>query len=104
MDGNFLQGISQSLAGRTAVLKLLPFSCDELRTTHEAESYESFLYRGFYPVIHSQKLSPDDFFPSYVNTYIERDVRSISNIGDLNRFQLFVRLCAGRVGCRWEYN
>ncbi len=93
-----LQGISQSLAGRTAVLKLLPFSYDELSTTNDAESYESFLYRGFYPVVHSQKLSPDDFFPSYVNTYLERDVRSISNIGDLNRFQLFVRLCAGRVG------
>jgi predicted AAA+ superfamily ATPase len=93
-----LEGITQSLAGRTAVLKLLPFSYSELRETRGTESYESFLYRGFYPVIHSEGLLPGDFFSSYVNTYIERDVRSISNIGDLNRFQMFVRLCAGRVG------
>ena len=97
---NFLlfEKITQSLAGRVAVLKLLPFSYAELAISGIKEKYEFYLYNGFYPRIYDMNLSPEDFYPSYLQTYIERDVRLIRNIGDLSRFQLFIKLCASRTG------
>lgn len=98
---NFLlmQGIDQSLAGRTAVLKLLPFSRKEL---HNAgilpPTIDEQIFTGFYPRIYDKEIYPADYYPSYIQTYVERDVRLISNITDLNRFIRFLRLCAGRIG------
>jgi len=97
-DFLLFEKITQSLAGRVAVLKLLPFSYAELSASGIEEQYEYYLYNGFYPRIYDMNLSPEDFYPGYMQTYIERDVRLIRNITDLSRFQLFIKLCAGRTG------
>jgi len=94
-----LENISQSLAGRAAILKLLPFSISELQ--HEklvSETYEQLIFTGMYPAIYDRKIDPEYFYPSYINTYIERDVRMIKNIENLNSFSNFLQLCAGRAG------
>lgn len=98
---NFLvnQAITQSLAGRVGILTLLPFSLDELKK-HKllpADVAQTIL-QGFYPRIYSEEILPTDFYPSYINTYIERDVRQLTNVGDLATFQKFLALCAGRIG------
>jgi predicted AAA+ superfamily ATPase len=106
--------ISQTLAGRTALVNLLPFSLDELRELpsrdpwewsslppqREAPAFnlESMLHKGFYPRIHDRGLAPQDWLAGYYQTYVERDVREAANIGNLEIFQRFVRLCAGRSG------
>ncbi len=97
-SSNFLlmERISQTLAGRTAILHLLPFSFEELAPG--AEPYESVLFKGQYPRIYDRDIPPSDFYPSYIQTYIEKDVRLIKNIGDINAFIQFIQLCAGRVG------
>ena len=96
-SSNFLlmEKISQTLAGRTAVLHLLPFSFAELEPSGQ---YESLIFRGLYPRIYDRDIAPTDFYPAYIQTYIERDVRLIKNIGDSNAFIQFTRLCAGRIG------
>jgi predicted AAA+ superfamily ATPase len=98
-------GISQSLAGRTAIGKLLPFTYQELthyssKQNHPSslDSYEELIWKGMYPRIWEQDLSPTEALSFYYSTYIERDVRLMLGIKDLNTFQLFVRLIAGRVG------
>lgn len=97
---NFLlfEKISQSLAGRVAILKLLPFSYEELAASGVKEDYENYLLNGLYPRMYDKDISPEDFYPSYVQTYVERDVRMIENIMDLGKFQLFLKMCAGRTG------
>ncbi len=92
------QTISQSLAGRTALLRLLPFSISEVRSARPDLSIEDMIYGGFYPRIHDQNLEPTQALGDYFETYVERDVRQISEIRNLTGFQRFVRLCAGRVG------
>jgi len=94
-----LEKISQTLAGRTAFYNLLPFSMEELKTTlPEPDSYSEYLFKGFYPRIYDKNLNPSKWLDDYIMSYVERDVRSIINIGDLIQFQRFVRLCAGRIG------
>ena len=97
-SSNFLllEKISQTLAGRTAVLHLLPFSFAELEPG--LMTYESLIFKGQYPRIYDRDIAPTDFYPSYIQTYVERDVRLIKNIGDINAFIQFTRLCAGRIG------
>lgn len=105
--------ISQTLAGRVAILELLPFSVaelagrpartpDELRDPHPSGpvelSLEQTLFSGMFPRIHDRQLDPGTWLDGYVRTYVERDVRSIANIGDLDTFRRFVGLCAGRAG------
>jgi hypothetical protein len=92
------KSVSQSLAGRTALLTLLPFSLRELR--HYQPEWDPFelIVRGFYPRLHEEKLAPARFFNGYVQTYVERDVRALINLKDLRRFQQFLTLLAGRVG------
>ena len=92
------QGISQTLAGRTALLTLLPFSLEELTAYKETWTPFDLGVRGAFPRIHDKKLKPDRFFSAYVQTYIERDVRALVQIHDLDRFQVFLRLLAGRTG------
>ena len=97
-SSNFLliEKISQTLAGRTTILHLLPFSLAELKPG--PEPYESLVFKGQYPRIYDRDIPPTDFYPSYIQTYVERDVRLIKNIGDINAFIQFTRLCAGRTG------
>ncbi|MHB8855262.1 MAG: ATP-binding protein [Bellilinea sp.] len=102
-SSNFLlmEKISQTLAGRTAVLHLLPFSFNELEPL--AEQYESLIFKGQYPRIYDRDTAPTDFYPAYIQTYVERDVRLMKNIGDINAFIQFTRLCAGRIGQLLNY-
>jgi hypothetical protein len=97
-SGNFdmLAKVSQSLAGRTALLKLLPFSYGEVARDHAALSQDDILYTGLYPRIYDQRVNPSEASSFYVSTYLERDVRNILNVKDLGSFELFLRLCAGR--------
>ncbi len=91
--------ISQSLAGRVGILTLLPLSLHELKENKLWDSnIDTLMIKGFYPRIYSEKLEPYDVYPNYIQTYIERDVRQLSNIGDLHAFQKFMALCAGRIG------
>ncbi|MDP2360129.1 MAG: ATP-binding protein [bacterium] len=92
------QAISQSLAGRTAVLHLLPFSVSELRHYGALDDPFPLLVRGFYPRLHEEKLDPRRFYSNYLQTYLERDVRLLLNVRDLTSFQHFLVLMAGRVG------
>lgn len=94
-----MAGITQSLAGRVAVSQLLPFSLAELSHAQGCvTSLDQLLLTGGYPPLHAQATSPQDWFPSYVATYVERDVRQVMNIHDLGIFQRFLRLCAARTG------
>ncbi len=92
-----LESVSQSLAGRTAVLHLLPLTRPEIcRFESYPQTLDETLLAGGYPRIFDQRLKPADWLSAYVATYVERDVRSVSQIGDLVTFQRFVELCAGR--------
>ncbi|MBU4263101.1 MAG: ATP-binding protein [Proteobacteria bacterium] len=92
-----MRGISQSLAGRTALLKLLPFSIPELSAGFSLD-IDEMLFKGFYPRIYAQDLAPAQAYGDYFETYVERDLRQLVNVKDLSVFQRFVRLCAGRCG------
>jgi hypothetical protein len=93
------QTISQSLAGRTAILRLLPFSLHEIQVVSVNPTVDEMLYKGFYPRVYNQPLvNPTRYYSSYLETYIERDLRQLINVKDLRQFELFLRLCAGRVG------
>lgn len=96
---HLMEAIDQSLAGRTAVLKLLPFSRRELHSANilPTEINEQ-IFIGFYPRIYDKDIAPTDYYPSYVATYVERDVRKMLKVADLARFTRFIRLCAGRIG------
>ncbi|MAZ77687.1 MAG: AAA family ATPase [Legionellaceae bacterium] len=90
--------ITQSLAGRTALLKLLPLSFSELHTFKTFQSVNEYLLHGFYPRIYQKNLEPRRAYRNYFETYIERDLRQLSAIKDLNKFKRFMKLCAGRIG------
>lgn len=90
--------ISQSLAGRTAILRLLPFTIEEAETIRPPMSIDELLFTGFYPRIYDQALHPPQALGDYFETYVERDVRILGGVRDLSTFQRFVRLCAGRIG------
>ncbi|HEY3370351.1 MAG TPA: ATP-binding protein [Prolixibacteraceae bacterium] len=93
------QTISQSLAGRTAILRLLPFSIHEVQVVSPDTTVDELIFKGFYPRIYNQPMvNPSRYYNSYLETYIERDLRQLINVKDLRQFELFVRLCAGRVG------
>ena len=90
--------ISQSLAGRTALLRLLPFSLAERLAAEPGGSVDDLIYRGFYPRIFDHGLEPRQAYADYFETYVERDLRQLAEVRNLSSFQRFVRLCAGRVG------
>ncbi|MBK8164435.1 MAG: ATP-binding protein [bacterium] len=93
------EAISQSLAGRTAMLNLWPFSLPELRRYGGAPpSPFELVVRGFFPRVHQESLDPRRFFNAYLQTYVERDVRALIQLRDLSVFQKFLTLLAGRVG------
>ena len=110
---SLLEKVTQTLAGRVAVTHLLPLSLDELwrwpaaNPWHVADlpqvnsppaSLEDILFSGLYPRIHDKGLNPRDWLASYYQVYVERDVRDLLKVGNLEAFQRFVRLCAGRSG------
>ncbi len=98
---NFLMNaaITQSLAGRISLHTLLPLSISELKqSNHLPSEIEPMLYQGCYPAIYSENIPPEKLYKNYLKTYIERDVRQLTNIGDLTTFQTFIKLCAARVG------
>lgn len=91
--------ITQSLAGRTAFVELLPFSVQELaRAGKLLASVDAILMTGCYPPLYDRELMPSSWFGAYVASYVERDVRQLLKIQELETFQRFVRLCAGRTG------
>ena len=94
-----MEAVSQSLAGRAAIFNLLPFSINELQNTeYYINNYEKFILTGFYPRIYDEKISSYYWYQSYIQTYIERDVRQIVNVKNLNQFRLMLKLLAGRIG------
>ncbi|MFH1846267.1 MAG: ATP-binding protein [Candidatus Omnitrophota bacterium] len=93
-----LNSINQSLAGRTAILRLLPFSSSEIKNIIDKYTLDQILFTGSYPGIFDKKLKPSEALSFYVNTYIERDARQLLNIKDLNLFNTFLRFCAARTG------
>ena len=97
---NMLETVSQSLAGRTAIVKLLPFSYCEIKDEYEelGNTTDDYLFRGFYPGLYDKKIDPALGLANYIETYIERDLRQLSQIHDLIVFRKFLKLCAGRVG------
>jgi hypothetical protein len=93
------QAISQTLAGRIALFTLLPFSITELQKAQLApNSAQQAIFTGFYPRVIAQQLKPTEWYPLYIQTYLERDVRDIKQVVDLAQFQTFIGLCAGRIG------
>lgn len=98
---SLLAQVTQSLAGRSAVLTLLPLSLHEIGDLKNKNTNQ-LMFWGGYPAVWSKKTPIRDLTQNYYNTYIERDVRQILNVKNLNAFQTFIRLCAGRVGS--EFN
>jgi predicted AAA+ superfamily ATPase len=94
-----METVSQSLAGRVAIFNLLPFSLEEIKGTSFAlPNYEDYLLKGFYPRIYDLDLNPTSWLLDYIQTYVERDLRQVINVGDLGAFRQFLEICAGRIG------
>lgn len=95
---DLMDSVRQSLAGRTAVLRLLPLSMLELRAAGLPHSTSRLLHAGGYPAVHAQGIAPTDFFNDYFETYIQRDLSELVTLRNVPEFRRMVRLCAGRVG------
>jgi predicted AAA+ superfamily ATPase len=96
--------ISQSLAGRTALIKLLPFSLTELERSRKLPPLDDLLLKGFYPRIYKERLDPRPFYMNYFETYVQRDLRQLSQIDNLHIFEKFIRILASRIGQLLNYN
>lgn len=96
---HLLHSITQTLAGRVALFKLLPFDFTELKSQNLlAGPYAEAAVKGFYPAIFDRDIDPAVFYSNYIQTYIEKDVTELLNIKDLKLFRTFLGLCAGRAG------
>lgn len=98
---NFLlhRHIAQSLSGRIALLTVLPFSVEELTNAKRSpHSTDAYIFTGMYPPIYDRAIAPTGWYPGYIQTYLERDIRDLTRITQLSTFQVFVKLCAGRIG------
>lgn len=96
---NLLESISQSLAGRVGFLRLLPFSLEELQQGGwRPATLDELLFKGGYPPVYDLPAAPERWYNAYITTYVERDVRQLTNVRDLGAFQRFVALCAGYTG------
>jgi len=99
------QAITQSLAGRTAILNLLPFSIAELsRAGIGFDSFAEYAFHGFLPRVHAGPQRPSTAYSNYYQTYVERDVRQLIQLKDASLFEKLMRLLAGRVGQLLDYN
>lgn len=91
--------ISQTLAGRIALLTLLPLSMHELKEADMlSQDVHQFIFKGGYPRLYEHDLQSRQWYSDYIRTYVERDVRQLTNLLDIGQFQLFIKLCAGRIG------
>lgn len=98
-DFLLMESITQSLAGRTALINLFPLSKKELSETEKApQDINLWLLQGGFPRLHRYDIDPLEFYPPYIQTYLERDVRQQTNVGSLDDFKKFMKLCAGRIG------
>jgi predicted AAA+ superfamily ATPase len=107
---NLMEKITESLAGRASFLTLLPFSLAELVSAPElvsaakagsplcAENPWELMIKGFYPPLYDRDLNPRDFYAAYITSYVERDLRQLVNVKELNTFQSFIKFCAARTG------
>jgi len=96
---DLMETMTQSLAGRSAIVNLLPLSYDEAyQNNSDKIVLDEVLFKGFYPRIFDKNLDPSEAMQFYVNTYVERDLRRLINIKDLSPFEIFLKLCAGRTG------
>ena len=94
-----MSSVDETLAGRIGILTLLPFSHHELAEAGICpSSVNEEIFCGGYPRLYDRGIEPADYYPNYINTYVERDVRDIRNVGDLSLFVRFIKLCAGRIG------
>lgn len=98
-----LHQITQSLAGRTALFTLLPFAQSELSGIKDL-STDQLLYQGFYPAIYTKNTPANMLYRDYYNTYVERDIHQLLKVKNLQAFQTFIRLCAGRVGSECNFS
>lgn len=95
---SLLEGVSQSLAGRSAIFQLLPLSYVEITAKQKNITLEEIIFAGGYPNIHFNQQPIVDWYSDYCRNYLEKDVRNILNIKNLGTFQLFLKMCAGRCG------
>lgn len=98
------EAVSQSLAGRTSVLTLLPFSYEELKKYRVDRLPFEMIFKGFFPRLYEKNLNINRFYNSYLQTYVERDVRMLINLKDLDSFQRFLVLLSGRIGSVVNYS
>ena len=102
-----IDAINQSLAGRTGILTLLPFSIDEIKNNYYKKqelSFDELILKGTYPKVYSEAIKPQIMYRDYLRTYIERDLRQMSEIRNLEIFQRFLKICAGRSGQILNYS
>lgn len=100
-----MESVSQSLAGRTGIFYLLPLSLQELAGAGLGQDrYEQLIFQGAYPRIYDRQLPPERFYPDYIDTYVQRDVRQIQNVGNLGLFLRFLSICAGHIGQTVNYS
>lgn len=94
-----MDAVDQTLAGRVGILTLLPFSHKEMNDAGVLPAnVNEEIFTGCYPRIYDKDILPIDYYPNYINTYVERDVRRIKDVGNLSQFVKFLKLCAGRIG------
>lgn len=96
---SLIKSITQSLAGRVALFKLLPFDFEELQSHNLlTPDYASMIVRGCYPALYDRPIPTTAFYANYIETYVERDLSEILNVKDIRLFRIFIKLCAGRIG------
>ena len=93
---HLIERITQSLAGRVVLFKLLPFDTSELKPEGLLKDWKSMMVQGFYPAVYDRDLDPSIFYANYLQTYIDRDVATLTNVQDMRRFRNFIGLCATR--------
>nr|MBC8452346.1 ATP-binding protein [Spirochaetota bacterium] len=98
------QSITQSLAGRTGIVRLYPFTQSEIVSIRTSKKPFDLCFSGFFPAVQAEKVPPGIFYPNYYQTYLERDVRQLINLKNTRQFQTFIRLIAGRTGQLVNYN
>lgn len=90
--------LTQSLAGRISLLRLLPLSMKELRSHKELKNLNHLIFKGFYPQLHGEDIRVKQWFDNYIDTYVNKDARLIKNISNLGQFNTLLKMLAGRVG------
>jgi uncharacterized protein len=99
-----IDSVRQSLAGRTAVLRLFPLSMSELRGADIKNTTDELIVSGGYPIVHTSLITPASFYSDYFETYIQRDLRELIELRNIDAFRRMVRLCAGRIGQLMNFN